>query len=202
VKRRLLFWGVILLVIFGTFLVGTLFSRYRNRDFTLAFAGFNDTKGQTEALFWTTNGQVAAVNQIQEISRRVGGAWIKETTGPLSVYETIPYTDPIGADFCDAPHLVQLIGVPVTHTNCPLRLVIRCRERSPGLAGVRDRLQNFYYNRIKGLSIAILRGRDYCVTNEVPAIMPHTTAHMPNRAALDDGRAFCYVSGVTLARRE
>jgi hypothetical protein len=169
-RRHLLILGITLVVIVLILLAGGFFDRPGSRYFTMGFAGFKDHDGRMEALFWTTNGSIAAVNQIQRVSRKIGGVWTKETLGSMSVHEQIPYDDSF--DVFDAPHVVELIGIPVNDLSSPLRVVFYCRERSPGLAGMRDRVYNYYLNGIKHRSVVVFRGRAYYVTNEVPVITP------------------------------
>jgi hypothetical protein len=46
----------------------------------------------------------------------------------------------------------------------PLRVVFECKEQIP----IRDRVEEFYQQRIRNRSVYVANGRHYFVTNEVP----------------------------------
>lgn len=174
-KRRFAIIAVALLAVIALLLVGGRIGQTSPRDLTLSFADFTNCEGRLVARFWLTNGSTPSIWTLHELSRKTGSNWVADADTTIPYCETIPYQGVL-APLIDPPSLVQLVSFTVRETASPVRVVVRCQERSPGLGGVRDALLQIYQQRVKRHSVLVLSGRGYSVTNEwIPAAPPTTS---------------------------
>lgn len=143
----------------------------KNRDVTLKFVGisnhgFRYPSNHTElhVWFWLTNGARPSLHWFTSVSRRIGDEWVDEgAVGPwMHQRVPAPTKDPV----LDPAHQAQLRSFKVLDAKTPLRIVVLVQERSGGLAGIKERLQQFNYDHIKKRSWWVANGRRYTVTNE------------------------------------
>ena len=80
------------------------------------------------------------------------------------IHEQVP--DPKGFPVLDAAHQAKLISFKVDNTNLPMRLVVLVQERSGGLAGIKEKLQQWNYDHWHRRSRWVAGGRRYSVTND------------------------------------
>src|SRR4030095_14606736 len=96
----------------------------KRRPMGLAFVGFTNTLGRTEALFWFTNSAETNFSwYVSKMSRRDPTGWVEEP--PWTNAGSSRYT-PMSSSGVALPGYedLDLVGLPVWTTNVPVRVVI------------------------------------------------------------------------------
>ena len=154
-KRKWIFVAALLLC---SFLLALRFAGPSNRDLALGFVGFTNSGTQSHALFWMTNRTSPELWWFHHASLQIGDNWREDGSN----YPQLLFFDYYGPP--ETRDVVRLVGVPVSATNVPLRVVFECLEQIP----IRDKVEEFYQQRIRKRSVYVASGRHYFVTNEVP----------------------------------
>ena len=143
----------------------------KNRDVTLTFVGFSnydrgwpDHKMEMHAWFWFTNGARPSLHWFQSVSRKIGDHWVGGGgVGPW-IHERVPAAE--GFQILDPPHQAQLRSFKVDDVKSPMRIVVLVQERSGGLAGMKEKWQQWDNDHWHKKSEYVAHGRRYSVTNE------------------------------------
>jgi hypothetical protein len=153
-KSRILAGVFFILVV--PLLLTLLLRSHSSRDLAVGFAGFR-YMGGPHALFWVTNRTSEELWWIHHISLKADGVWKQDgkAYAEMMFLENIPSPESRG--------VIRLIAIPLSATNVPLRVVFYCREQIP----VRDKVEEFYQQRLRKRSVYVANGRRYFVTNEV-----------------------------------
>jgi len=133
------------------------------RPLSLVFAGFTNTPARTEALFWFSNRARLDFtwNTTLELSRWTPTGWVHDAQVTPSVYTP---QSPSGT--LPAFAALDLLGVPLTTTNDPVRVVLNCSQ----LATLRRRFQIWVVERREsfraGRKVEYSHYQDFDVTGE------------------------------------
>jgi hypothetical protein len=128
--RRLIIIAVFAAAAVGIFMAFVLSPGHSGkRRMGLAFVGFTNTQGRTEALFWFTNSADPHFSwHVSRMSRRDPTGWVEEpqwtNAGPSR-------HTPMSAAGWALPGYedLDLVGLPVWTTNVPVRVVVEYPER-------------------------------------------------------------------------
>jgi len=135
-----------------------------NREVALSFAGFTNYNGELHAWLWFTNGALPSVWWVPSVSHKTGDAWVGDGEVGPTIHEKIPDWErwPV----LDPAHQVYLISFKVREAKLPLRVITLVQERSSGLAGVKERMEQWNYEHWQRRSQYVAHGRRYYATNE------------------------------------
>ncbi len=160
-RERVMAAGVALSVFILSWM---LFSWPSNQEIELSFVRFNHHNNELHAWCWFTNGARPSVWSIQSVSHKIDGEWMDDGQANVTIHEKLPDWEKWPA--VDAAHQVYLLSFKVREAKLPLRVILLVQERSSGLTGLKETLQqwdNDYWHR---KSYVVAGGRRYYVTNE------------------------------------
>lgn len=142
-----------------------------NRELTVTIAGFSNymsgwppRDAGVHAWCWVTNGPYPSTFWVTSVVERTDGRWVDRGGVGITSHERIP--DKTVGPVLDPAGGAQLISFAVSSTASPVRVVLDVQEGSGGLAGLKERWQQFNYDHIKKQSRWVAGGRRYAVTNE------------------------------------
>jgi hypothetical protein len=140
------------------------------RPLSLVFVGFTNTLVRTEALFWFTNRarKDFTWDLTLELSRLTRTGWVHEAQVNPSVYtpQSASGTLPAFAD-------LDLVGVPVTTTNDPIRVLLRCSQLAPARRRFQIWLVETRESLRAGRKVTYSHNQDFEVTGET--VIPRQT---------------------------
>jgi hypothetical protein len=136
------------------------------RPMGLAFVGFTNTEGRTEALFWFTNSADPHFSwHVLKMSRREPTGWVEEpqwtNAGPSRYTPSSPAGLPLpGYEDLD------LVGLPVWTTNAPVQVVVGYQEREKWRRRFEIWMQERKDSSRTGTKVVYSRYRDVQLTGE------------------------------------
>lgn len=133
-------------------------------DFTMSFVGFSNYNGKTHAFVWLTNGSRPAIWWLMPVCRSNDGRWVMFRPKDQLVHAHLPR--PTTGQIYRPPHLSELNSFEVGEAKLPLRVWVMVRERSSGLTGMREAVQEWYSAHMQQKPRLFPGGQRYSVTNE------------------------------------
>jgi hypothetical protein len=152
------------------------------REPVISFAGFKNHGTELHAWFWFTNGSLPSVHWITSVSHKIENDWHDGGGVGVMIHEKKPewYRDRWPS--VDPAHQIYLVSFKVTDTSLPLRVVMLVQERSSGIVGLKETLQQLNYDHFQRRSMYVAGGRRYSVTNEfsqIPRALQSGQAPLP-----------------------